>query len=120
MSKRTQEYNHGWSAGFRDGSVSKGKALEDESNDTGTFALVEAQLLLDRSTGYLRVGRSSSGATYVRWKWTQGPLAGQYTFMSDRTLCHALAALCVAVIECEEGKRKATMDTGYRPATKSP
>lgn len=86
----------------------------EETTDLSTYALEEAASLAHQP-GYYRMGYQHKGACYwASWKWTAGALAGHYTYASAATLAEALAVVCAHQLECEAGKRKATVDTSYR------
>lgn len=88
--------------------------MEQESDDIASFALAELSVILERRSGYLRVGLGKDALVYARYKWTQGPHADCYTFGSGSTLGLAIAQVCERVHEVESGKRKPTPDTGYK------
>lgn len=112
--KQSKEYNYAYNTGFYAGHEQARQALEQNQDDGTTFAIAELQLVLSRQEGYLRIGQGRDGLIWARWKWTAGALAGRYTFGSDSSVSVAISQVMLRVHECESGKRKATLDTGYK------
>lgn len=89
----------------------------EEAQNAHQLVLSEVEAILsDRNRkGYFRVGISNEGAYWVRYKWTNGPLVGKYTFGSGDTVGLAFDQVVERVYACESGKRHAHTDEGYRP-----
>lgn len=112
--KQSKEYNHAYNSGYYAGLEAARAAQQSDQADLVAFSSAELQHLLSYGQGYVRIGRSSNGLVWARWKWTEGSLADHYTFGSDESVPVAIAQMCTRVHECESGKRKATRDTGYK------
>lgn len=72
---------------------------------------------LEKAPGYYRIGRSSAGMVWVRWKWTQGDHAGCYQIGGGATLYEALLSCNAAVDGVERGRREALLDVPYKKRT---
>lgn len=112
--KQSKEYNHAYNSGFYAGQEQARKQMEQNTDDVASFALAELGLILERGSGYLRVGLGKDTLAYARYKWTQGPHAGCYTFGSGSSLGLAIAQVCERVEQVESGKLRPTPDTGYK------
>lgn len=107
-------YSPDWKAGFLAAHEGLKTTKGGDYADVELFGLGECQCLLGAKEGYLRAGFGHDGLFWVRYKWTEGVLAGTYVFGSAHTLGLALAEAATAAGEVLAGKRKPSRDTGYR------
>lgn len=114
MSTKTKEYNYGYEAGRRAGLEEAARRFTEEYSDLGTIALEELALLLSGAEGYIRIGWGRDETYYVRYKWTQGRLAGLYTLRSAKLLGEAVSSIVVAARQVETGAIKGTVDSPPR------
>lgn len=120
VGKQTRDYNDGWLAGVRAGKDSISVPTVTPAGDLAAFAVDELSGILNEKVGYVRLGAGKDGLFWLRYKWTQGPLAGWYTLTSAHLLEDAISALCVRVRQCEVGECKATFDHPYRSVKDHP
>lgn len=83
-----------------------GTAYEDDLWSEGEASMGEA-------VGYYRMGKSLNGHYWVRFKWTQGPLAGRYAIGGHNTLRNAFCACQSEIDACLSGKKMPPLDKGY-------
>jgi hypothetical protein len=110
-----KEYNYAYNKGYYDGLAAAAKQMEQNATDLGTFALAELAAILERHQGYARMGHSETSGFWARYKWSEGPHDGHYTFGGHPSLETALASLCGRILQVESGKLKPTPDRPYRP-----
>lgn len=72
--------------------------------------LDELEHTLRSSVGYWRIGRSSAGSYWVRFKWTGGALEGRYQIGGGSTLLEALSSCLAAIDAVGRGSREAILD----------
>ena len=86
-------------------------ASEGQGDET---ILPEMEEVLRRAVGYWRVGLSSNGHYWARYKWTQGDHAGRYAIGGHSSLPYAILACLADISLIESGKKVAPLDIGYR------
>jgi hypothetical protein len=94
--------------------IAKLEDLIAGQSDLEENTIGEMSLICERHAGYWRLGRTSAGMFWVRWKWTSGVWTGQYVIGGHNSLWDALVA-CLAEIEAvESGSRKPLFDGPMR------
>lgn len=105
-----KEYNRGYQSGYFAGLEQARREAAGDQADLSIYAHAELAAILQAHTGYCRIGHSVQSGFWARYKWSQGPHDGMYTFGGNPALADALAEMCSRVYAVESGKLKATPD----------